>query len=112
MSASSQPKWRSAAGLRKSSLFSAIATGVCCFFVLVGIAGIIARFPRPAQLIGLVGAFSYGIYLVHHPYVIWLGLRIREQPLWMFFLIAIATLTVSVNLLIDGISGRTRTVES
>ena len=75
-------------------IFVDFATGVCCFLVLVGIAGIIARFPRPAQAIGLVGAFSYGIYLVHHPYVIWLGLRIREQPLWMFFLITIATLVV------------------
>ena len=32
-----------------------------------------------------MGAFSYGIYLVHQPYVIWLGLRIQEQPVWVFF---------------------------
>ena len=45
-------------------------------------------------MFGLVGAFSYGLYLVHQPYVIWLGLRIREQPIWMFLLIAAATLAV------------------
>jgi peptidoglycan/LPS O-acetylase OafA/YrhL len=45
-------------------------------------------------MFGLVGSFSYGLYLVHQPYVIWLGLRIREQPVWMFLLIAIATLAV------------------
>jgi peptidoglycan/LPS O-acetylase OafA/YrhL len=38
--------------------------------------------------------FSYGIYLVHQPYVIWLGLRIREQSIWMFLLIVVATLAV------------------
>ena len=74
--------------------FVDFATGACCFLVLVGIAGIIARFPYPAKVFGLVGAFSYGIYLVHQPYVIWLGLRIREQPIWMFLLITAATLTV------------------
>lgn len=73
--------------------FVDFATGACCFLVLVGLAGLIARFPYPARTIGLVGGFSYGIYLVHHPYVIWLGLRIREQPIGMFLLIAAATMT-------------------
>ena len=62
--------------------------------MIIGLAGIISRFPRPAKVIGLVGVFSYGIYLVHQPYVIWLGLRIREQPIWMFLLIVVATLSV------------------
>ncbi len=75
-------------------IFVDFATGGCCFLVLVGLAGIIARFPSPAKVLGLVGAFSYGVYLIHHPYVIWLGLRIREQPIWMFLLITVATLTV------------------
>ncbi|MGH8094321.1 MAG: acyltransferase family protein [Chthoniobacterales bacterium] len=74
--------------------FVDFATGGCCFLVLAGLAGLIARFPYPARVIGLVGAFSYGIYLIHQPYVIWLGLRIREQPIWMFLLITLATLTV------------------
>jgi peptidoglycan/LPS O-acetylase OafA/YrhL len=75
-------------------VFVDLATGACCFFVVVGLAGIIARFPGPARLFALVGAFSYGLYLIHQPYVIWLGLRIREQPIWMFLLIAVATLVV------------------
>jgi type VI protein secretion system component VasF len=32
------------------------------------------------------------LYLIHQPYVIWLGLRIRELPIWMFLLICIPTL--------------------
>ena len=75
-------------------IFVDFATGACCFLVLVGLAGIIARFSFPTRVLGLVGAFSYGVYLIHHPYVIWLGLRIRDQPVWMFFLITLVTLAV------------------
>ena len=75
-------------------IFVDLGTSACCFLVIVGVAGIISRFAGPAKVFGLVGAFSYGLYLVHQPYVIWLGLRIREQPIWMFLLIAAATLTV------------------
>jgi len=45
-------------------------------------------------MLGLVGVFSYGLYLIHQPYVIWLGLRIRNQPIWMFLLIFVATVAV------------------
>ena len=61
---------------------------------IVGIAGVISLFNNPAKLFGLVGLYSYGLYLTHQPYVIWLGLRIREVPIWMFLLIAIVTLAV------------------
>lgn len=75
-------------------VFVDLATSACCFLEIVGLAGIISRFAGPAKLFGLVGAFSYGLYLIHQPYVIWLGLRVREQPVWMFFFIAAATLAV------------------
>jgi peptidoglycan/LPS O-acetylase OafA/YrhL len=75
-------------------VFVDFATGACCLLEIVGVAGVISLFPGPARVVGLVGAFSYGLYLVHQPYVIWLGLRIREQPLWMFLLITAATLAV------------------
>src|SRR6266496_6398546 len=75
-------------------VFVDFATGTCCMLEIVGIAGFISLFNGPAKLFGLVGLYSYGLYLIHQPYVIWLGLRIREQPIWMFLLIAVATLTV------------------
>src|SRR5713101_7145486 len=75
-------------------IFVDFATGTCCFFEIVGIAGLISMFEGPAKVFGLIGVYSYGLYLIHQPYVIWLGLRIREQPIWMFLLIAIATLAV------------------
>jgi succinate dehydrogenase hydrophobic anchor subunit len=31
---------------------------------------------------------------VHQPYVIWLGLRIRDQPAWAFFAITAVVLVV------------------
>ena len=75
-------------------VFVDLATGACCFLAIVGVAGLIARLNAPAKLFGLIGAYSYGLYLVHQPYVIWLGLRIREQPLWLFLIIAIGTMAV------------------
>ena len=75
-------------------IFVDFATGACCLLEVVGVAGIIVRLSGLARVFGLIGAFSYGLYLVHQPYVIWLGLRIREQPVWMFLLIAAAVLAV------------------
>jgi peptidoglycan/LPS O-acetylase OafA/YrhL len=75
-------------------IFVDFATGTCCMLEIVGIAGIILLFKGPANLFGLVGLYSYGLYLIHQPYVIWLGLRIRELPIWMFLLICIPTLAV------------------
>ncbi len=75
-------------------IFVDFATGTCCMLEILGIAGIILLFKDPANLFGLVGLYSYGVYLIHQPYVIWLGLRIRELPIWMFLLICIPTLVV------------------
>jgi len=75
-------------------IFVDFATGTCCMLEIVGIAGIILLFKVPAKLLGLVGLYSYGLYLIHQPYVIWLGLRIRQQPIWMFLLISVVTLAV------------------
>ena len=75
-------------------IFVDFATGSCCMLEIVGIAGLILLFPWPAKVFGLVGLYSYGLYLIHQPYVIWLGLRIREVPIWMFLLICIPVLAV------------------
>jgi peptidoglycan/LPS O-acetylase OafA/YrhL len=73
-------------------IFVDFATGTCCMLEIVGIAGIISLSKGPANLFGLVGLYSYGLYLIHQPYVIWLGLRIREVPIWVFLLICVPTL--------------------
>ncbi|HEU5247074.1 MAG TPA: hypothetical protein VFU09_08295, partial [Candidatus Udaeobacter sp.] len=75
-------------------IFVDFATGTCCMLEIVGIAGIILLFKEPAKLFGIVGLYSYGLYLIHQPYVIWLGLRIREVPVWMFLVISVVTLAI------------------
>jgi len=77
-----------------SYVFCDFATGACCFLEIVGVAGIIVRFRSSAKIFCLVGSYSYGLYLIHQPYVIWLGLHIRPQPISMFLLIFLATLAV------------------
>lgn len=75
-------------------IFVDFATGTCCMLEIVGIAGIILLFKGPAKVFGIVGLYSYGLYLIHQPYVIWLGLRIREVPIWAFLLICVPVLAV------------------
>ena len=56
-----------------------------------GYDGTLAAFERSLKRLHL----DYlDLYLIHQPYVIWLGLRIREQPIWMFLLISVVTLAV------------------
>src|SRR5437764_706837 len=75
-------------------VFVDFATGACCLLEVVGVAGFIWRLNGVAKLLGLVGAFSYGLYLIHQPYVIWLGLRIRPISASLFLLVFVATLAV------------------
>jgi peptidoglycan/LPS O-acetylase OafA/YrhL len=73
-------------------VFCDFATGTCCFLVIAGLAGFISRWNSPAKIFALIGAYSYGLYLIHQPYVIWLGLHIRPQPIWSFLLIFVVIL--------------------
>ena len=77
-----------------SYVFVDFATGACCFLVIVGIAGLISRAATIAKILGLVGIYSYGLYLIHQSYVIWLGLRIRPQPAVTFLFIFLITLAI------------------
>jgi peptidoglycan/LPS O-acetylase OafA/YrhL len=75
-------------------VFCDFGTGTCCFLAIVGLAGIISRATKFAKIFSLVGVYSYGLYLIHQPYVIWLGLHIRPQPAVTFLLIFLITLAV------------------
>ena len=80
-----------------SYVYVDFATGTCCFLVIVGLAGLISHIPGFAKILSLVGIYSYGLYLTHQPYVIWLGLRIRPQTILMFlftFLIVLVILSL------------------
>jgi peptidoglycan/LPS O-acetylase OafA/YrhL len=75
-------------------VFCDFGTGVCSFLSIVGVAGLISRVPGLAKIVGLVGVYSYGLYLIHQPYVIWLGLKIRPQPVLSFLFIFLITAAV------------------
>jgi peptidoglycan/LPS O-acetylase OafA/YrhL len=75
-------------------VFCDFGTGTCCFLAIVGVAGLISRAAGLDKIIGLVGVYSYGLYLIHQPYVIWLGLRIRPQPIWIFLCVFLITVAV------------------
>src|SRR5207302_4975292 len=72
-------------------VFCDFGTGACSFLAIVGVAGLISRVAGLAKIVGLVGVYSYGLYLIHQPYVIWLGLRIRPQPISVFLFIFLIT---------------------
>jgi len=75
-------------------VFCDFGTGACCFLAIVGIAGLISHLGGLAKILGVVGMYSYGLYLIHQPYVIWLGLKIRPQPIMIFILIFVITAAV------------------
>ena len=75
-------------------VFCDFGTGACCFLVIAGIAGLISHVAGLAKIVGVVGVYSYGLYLIHQPYVIWLGLRIRPQPISIFLFIFLITAAV------------------
>lgn len=90
-------------------------TGTCCFLVVVGLCGWLEKSPFIAKWLGLVGAYSYGIYLIHQPFVIWIGKDIRWMPVWQFALVVLVVLTVlsaagiflekRINQLVDRLQG-------
>src|ERR1700736_4690737 len=75
-------------------VFCDFGTGACSFLTIVGVAGLISRVAGLAKIIGLAGVYSYGLYLIHQPYVIWLGLKIRPQSVLSFLFIFLITAAI------------------
>jgi peptidoglycan/LPS O-acetylase OafA/YrhL len=63
-----------------------IGTGL--FIILAHIALWSALLPRVAGVLAYVGVFSYGLYLLHQPYVIYFGERMRDLSLPVFTVLA------------------------
>ena len=75
-------------------VFVDFATWRMCLLVILGVAGFLARLSETARSSLSLARFSYGIFLTHQPYVIWLGLRIREATDLAVPFIVVATLAV------------------
>ncbi len=63
-----------------------IGTGL--FIILAHVALWSGRLPRLAGRLAYVGAFSYGLYLLHQPYVIYFGERMRSLSVPVFIVLA------------------------
>jgi peptidoglycan/LPS O-acetylase OafA/YrhL len=64
-----------------------IGTGL--FVILAQIAWHLRRVPRLDAAAAFVGVWSYGFYLIHQPYVIYFGARMRWLPMGVFALAVI-----------------------
>jgi peptidoglycan/LPS O-acetylase OafA/YrhL len=58
------------------------------FLILARVARWSEALPRLGKLLAYVGAYSYGLYLVHQPYVLYLGERVRDLSGPVFALVA------------------------
>ncbi|MGH7840068.1 MAG: acyltransferase family protein [Candidatus Binataceae bacterium] len=69
-----------------------IGTGL--FVILANIAHSVRRFPRIETAMTYIGLWSYGFYLIHQPYVIYFGARMRAAPMAEFAVAAIPLIAV------------------
>jgi len=69
-----------------------IGTGL--FVILAHIARWCDLLPRLGGTLAYVGAFSYGLYLLHQPYVIYFAIRMREMNEWLFSLFALVIIAI------------------
>ncbi len=70
-------------------------TGTGMFIILSNIALASERVPHASAALAKVGAYCYGLYLLHEPYVIWLGMRMR----WMAIPGFVATAAVIIAII-------------
>jgi peptidoglycan/LPS O-acetylase OafA/YrhL len=68
-----------------SYIFTDALIGTGLTVILAGVARIIGRLPWVGAVAIAVGASSYGLYLVHQPYVLYFGARMRslDTPLFV-----------------------------
>jgi len=62
--------------------------------LLVNLAGWIEPHPRIGTPLLRVGQYSYGLYLLHQPYMTWLGTRLSSLPLAAFIAVGLAATAV------------------
>ncbi len=66
--------------------------GTGLFVILAHLARLALRVPPVGGTIVTVGAFSYGLYLLHQPYVITLGHSLQGHGAFVFFAVAFAAI--------------------
>lgn len=75
-------------------IFADALLGTGLFVILAQIAWQSRRIPRVETALAYVGAYSYGLYLIHEPYATYFGERMRSMPMLEFVVIVSAMITV------------------
>jgi peptidoglycan/LPS O-acetylase OafA/YrhL len=94
-----------------SYIFTDALIGTGLTVILAGVARIIGRLPWVGAATIAVGASSYGLYLVHQPYVLYFGARMRSLDTPVFVVGAggiIAILVLAAMMLERGVNALTR----
>jgi peptidoglycan/LPS O-acetylase OafA/YrhL len=71
-----------------SYVFTDALVGVGLGLLMIFVATRIERAPRLQSILATVGMYSYGLYLLHQPYMIWFGIQLSEASLALFVLLA------------------------
>ncbi len=75
-------------------IFADALLGTGLFVILAQIARQSRRIPRVNAALAYVGAYSYGLYLIHQPYATYFGDRMRGTPMSEFIVVVAALVTV------------------
>jgi peptidoglycan/LPS O-acetylase OafA/YrhL len=88
-------------------------TGTGLFLILCNLARLIeVTIPRAGRAIAYIGLFCYGLYLLHEPYVIYLGIRMRWMTMPQFvlcaapFIIAMAIVSAQIERYVNQLTNR------
>lgn len=77
-----------------SYVFTDPLIGTGLFIIMAHVAVGMCYVRRLASMVSYVGAFSYGLYLLHQPYVIYFGERMRQFSMPVFVMLAIVLIGV------------------
>lgn len=75
-------------------IFTDALLGTGLFIIMAQIAWQSRRMARAEAILGYLGAYSYGLYLIHQPYVIYFGTRMRAMGIAEFTILAAAIIAV------------------
>jgi peptidoglycan/LPS O-acetylase OafA/YrhL len=75
-------------------IFADATLGTGMFLMLAQVAWYSRRLARVEATLAYVGAFSYGLYLIHEPYATYFGERMRAMPMSEFVVLVAAMIVV------------------
>lgn len=87
-------------------------TGTGMFVIMSNLALASEWLPRVGSALARVGTYCYGLYLLHQPYVIWLGIRMRWMTMPEFvassavIIVLITLASIQVQRLVDRVTNR------